>query len=566
MPRRALSPHCIVALLVVASMACQVGGTAPPPVPTATALPLPTVRLPTAAPPTPTPLSVATRTPTATEAAQPGTISGWVWHDLCDPGPNGDPAPTAAPPGCVAGPGGDYRANGVREANEPVLSGIVVRLGAGACPSTGAAESATASSGPSYTFSGLSAGTYCVSVDPFAEPNLSRLLPGRWTAPGVADGLLGQTVALAPGQTLPDVSFGWDFQFLPSATSAPPGACTFAASLIEDVTVPPNTVFTPGTAFVKTWRVRNEGTCTWGRPEDALRSLTLVGGTSLGAPQTVPIPAGIPPGFTADLSIGLTAPAAPGTYLSEWKLLAAPDTLVGVGPGGGAPLGVQIVVTSTVAALRPGAVFHAPRRASPPALDAGLGEWPDGLPFGITQNAYRPENWSGLGDQSGAFAAAWDSSNLYLAIRVSDDVFVQTQVAETLFRGDSVELLVDADLSGDFSSVELSGDDYQLGLSPGANRATPEAYLWFPAGKTGRPAGVVVAAQPASDNAGFVLEVAVPWSLLGVTPAAGSAYGFALSASDNDAPGTAEQQSMISTEPGRRLANPTTWGTLILDP
>jgi hypothetical protein len=565
MSRQSLSPRCIVTVLVLAAIACQVGGT-PPPVPTATALPLPTVRLPTVAPPTATPLSVATHAPTATAAGQAGTISGWVWHDLCDPGPDGGPAPTAAPPGCVAGPAGDYRANGVREANEPALGGVVVRLGAGACPSTGLAESATAATGPSYTFSGLSPGTYCVSVDPFAEPNLSKLLPGRWTAPGVADGLLGQTVALAPGQMLPDISFGWDYQFLPSGTVATPGACTSAATLIEDVTVPLNTVFTPGTSFVKTWRVRNEGTCTWGRPDDALRSLTLVGGTSLGAPQTVPIPADIPPGFTADLSLNLTAPAAPGTYLSEWKLLALPNTLVGMGPEGNAPLSVQIVVTSTVAALRPGAVFHAPRRTTAPTLDASLGEWADGLPFGLTQNAYRPENWLGLGDQSGAFVVAWDSNNLYLAVRISDDIFVQTQTAETLFRGDSVELLFDTDLNGDFSSAELSGDDYQLGFSPGANRASPEAYLWFPSAKAGRPGGVVVAAQPASDDAGFTLEVAVPWSVLGVAPAAGSAFGFALSASDNDAPGSAEQQSMISTEPGRRLANPTTWGTLILDP
>lgn len=557
-----------VALAVVA---CQVGGPAatPTPLPTATALPLPTVVVPTAMPtdipPSPTPLSVATRAPTAT-TAQGGTISGWVWHDLCDPVPDGGPAPTAPPPGCVAASSGGYRANGLRESNEPPLGGVVVRLGAGACPSTGLAESATGTVGPSFTFSGLSAGTYCISIDPLAEPNRTLLLPGQWTGPGVADGLLGQTVSVAPGQTQSNISFGWDFQFQPVAGGPGPGGCTYAATLLEHVTVPPNSVLTPGVSFMKTWRVRNDGTCTWGRPEDPLRSLVLVGGEALGAPQTVPIPAGIGPGFTADLSVDFTAPAAPGTYLSEWKLRADPDLLIGVGPGGAAPLAAQIVVTTTVTDNRPGAVFHAARRPAPPVIDANLGDW-TGLPLGFDAAAYRPENWSGLADHSASFAVAWDATHLYLAVRITDEVHVQTQTGATLFRGDSLELLLDADLPGDFDSDALNADDVQLGLSPGSNRASPEAHLWFPASRAGRPAGVLLASQPdPAGPGGYLVEAAIPWAVLGVTPAAGSRYGFVLSGSDNDTPGTAEQQSMISTEAGRRLTDPTTWGTLILDP
>jgi hypothetical protein len=65
---------------------------------------------------------------------------------------------------------------------------------------------------------------------------------------------------------------------------------------------------------------------------------------------------------------------------------------------------------------------------------------------------------------------------------------------------------------------------------------------------------------------GFYLEASIPWSTFGVTPNAGSTFGFTLSVSDNDTPGTTEQQSMISSVDTRRLTNPTTWGTLILDP
>ncbi|MBC7228016.1 MAG: hypothetical protein H5T61_12435, partial [Thermoflexales bacterium] len=39
--------------------------------------------------------------------------------------------------------------------------------------------------------------------------------------------------------------------------------CTLGARWVADVTVPDNTAFAPGIPFVKTWRVRNSGTCAW---------------------------------------------------------------------------------------------------------------------------------------------------------------------------------------------------------------------------------------------------------------------------------------------------------------
>jgi hypothetical protein len=295
-----------------------------------------------------------------------------------------------------------------------------------------------------------------------------------------------------------------------------------------------------------------------------VRSLVLVGGTALGAPERVALTGLVPPGLEADLSITFTAPGEPGTYLSEWMLLAEPDTRIGVGPGGAAPLSAQIVVTTTTGAVRPGATFHAQRRTSPPTVDAGFEDWP-GLPYSLTTPAYRPENWTGLEDHSAVFAVGWDEAYLYLALRVTDDVYVQTQTGETLFRGDSVELLFDTNLAGDFDDTTLNGDDYQLGLSAGANRITPEAYLWFPTGQRGR-AEVLLIPRPDGANHGYLIEAGIPWTLLAVAPVPGTQLGFALSSSDNDTPASAEQQSMLSTEASRRLTDPTTWGTLVLDP
>jgi inhibitor of cysteine peptidase len=139
-----------------------------------------------------------------------GAIGGTVWHDLCAP-PWGDPPPTP-PEGCVERPDGGYEANGVLEAGEPGIAGVRVTLGAGACPSTGVAETFAGSDG-SYLFAGLEAGTYCISIDPLDATNESILIPGGWTYPARDVG--SATLEVAGGVEALGVHFGWDYQFLP---------------------------------------------------------------------------------------------------------------------------------------------------------------------------------------------------------------------------------------------------------------------------------------------------------------------------------------------------------------
>src|SRR5687768_151168 len=50
---------------------------------------------------------------------------------------------------------------------------------------------------------------------------------------------------------------------IPSSTVAVPASTCDLARFIKDVSIPDGTVFAPGASFTKTWRMRNEGTCTW---------------------------------------------------------------------------------------------------------------------------------------------------------------------------------------------------------------------------------------------------------------------------------------------------------------
>lgn len=173
-------------------------------------------------------------------------------------------------------------------------------------------------------------------------------------------------------------------------------------------------------------------------------------------------------------------------------------------------------------------------------------------------------NHTGSSDLSGRAMIGWDDKNLYLGIRVIDDKYVQNASGENLYKGDSLDILLDTDVPSDFYLGALNRDDYQLGISPGSPipDEDPEAYLWFPGSIEGERAAVDIAARTKDD--GYVVEAAIPWSIFEVSPKTGQHFGFVFSISDNDNPNNNVQQSVVSYVPIRTLTDPTTWGDLTL--
>jgi hypothetical protein len=110
-------------------------------------------------------------------------------------------------------------------------------------------------------------------------------------------------------------------------TSAP-GKCTDYASYVADITVPDGTMVPPGTQFVKTWAVKNAGSCTW----TSDYSLVWIGAALMEAPNRVPLTTqNILPGQTAHISVTLTAPNEIGKHVfSQWKLMNNNGQVFGV--------------------------------------------------------------------------------------------------------------------------------------------------------------------------------------------------------------------------------------------
>ncbi len=219
-------------------------------------------------------------------------------------------------------------------------------------------------------------------------------------------------------------------------------------------------------------------------------------------------------------------------------------------------------VTNT-AALRSAGSYTAPFLSQAPQLDGVWDEWKT-TAYPIKPVVFGKENHTGKEDLEASFRIGWDNTYLYLAVKVIDDQYVQNASGIDLYKGDSIELLLDVDLLGDLNSRELNGDDYQLVISPGKGSVSgdKEAYLYYPTGKAGSKSEVKIASEGGSGL--YRVEAAIPWSLFGITPADGQRYGFAVSVSDNDKEGENVQQSMVSMAPNRRLTDPTTWAVLVL--
>lgn len=221
--------------------------------------------------------------------------------------------------------------------------------------------------------------------------------------------------------------------------------------------------------------------------------------------------------------------------------------------------------TATSAPAGRSKIFTAKFLSTPPTIDGDWGEWKD-----ITEEypanyvTYGSGNRTGDDDLAASFHIGWDDNNLYVAVKVRDDRYVQNASGANIYQGDSLEILLDTKLLEDFYYGQLSPDDFQLGINPG--RPDPsgarEAYLWFPSNIAGARSSVKIGSR--LEDGVYRVEAAIPWNVFETSPAAGKRFGFVLSASDNDDTGQNVQQSLVSSSPNRRLTDPTTWGELRL--
>ncbi len=117
------------------------------------------------------------------------------------------------------------------------------------------------------------------------------------------------------------------------APTAPPAACVNGMAWVADLsyddknmTAPP--VIPPGQPFVKSWRVRNSGTCTWNSSYFLGFDHGNVPAAQMGG-QPIAVQGTVAPGATYDFQANLVAPTVPGVYQGFWQMRNASNTAFG---------------------------------------------------------------------------------------------------------------------------------------------------------------------------------------------------------------------------------------------
>ncbi|KRE64778.1 sugar-binding protein [Paenibacillus sp. Soil750] len=145
------------------------------------------------------------------------------------------------------------------------------------------------------------------------------------------------------------------------------------------------------------------------------------------------------------------------------------------------------------------------------------------------------------------FSTLWDNSYLYVGVKVIDGNLYNTSVQP--YYDDSIEIYIDSN-----NNKGTTYDSYDQQYIKGWNDST----LWL---QRVMPNGVLHGWAPISG--GYSVELAIPWSTLGLTPTAGTTIGFDVANNDTD-DGNGRQSQLMWAGTNDNWTNTSAFGSLQL--
>ena len=256
---------------------------------------------------------------------------------------------------------------------------------------------------------------------------------------------------------------------LPGQASA---AACYQAQFVADMTVPDGTQYISGTAFTKTWRLKNIGTCAWTTSD----SMIFDSGAQMGGPASVAMPSATAVGTTVDISVNLTAPNAAGHYIGYWKFKSSTGTVFGIGVNANKDWWVEINATSGTTS---GVAYDFTANASSATWSSGAGglTFPgtDGDAKGFAIKKDNPKFESGVvASQPGLLFAPQNITNGFVQGRypsfkvASGDKFQATIGCESGATTCYVTYRIDYEINGSIKTFWTFRERYE-GLTYSAN-------------------------------------------------------------------------------------------------
>lgn len=284
--------------------------------------------------------------------------------------------------------------------------------------------------------------------------------------------------------------------------------------------------------------------------------------------------AGITQNVTVQYRIGGTAsaanysPALPGSVTLTPSVLSQTITITPIDdhtftgpktltltllPGSGYKLGGDTTATITIADINnPPCVAPVIAQVSgtPPVVDQNIESVWGIAPVKTISNVVIGSVPSGYG---GSWRALYDNTNLYILVQVNDATKVNDS-GGNWWMDDAVEVFIDGDNS---KGTTYDGvNDFQLGFRWNDNT------LHVGGNSVNRTTGINF--SMCGTATGYNLEVAIPWSTIGVTPALGKPIGLDIQLDNDDNGGDRDAQVTTFATNTTAFQNPSVFGTVYL--
>ena len=179
-------------------------------------------------------------------------------------------------------------------------------------------------------------------------------------------------------------------------------------------------------------------------------------------------------------------------------------------------------------------VYRAPYVSRGLRVDGFLKDWPPGTAIVMNSKEHKDSgDFEGPEDLGAEVRFAWDSDYLYFVAKVTDDDGVAKRTGKSIWRDDLFEIYVDPEGDGLFWN---NLGDYQLGFRPGFEEQELAVWSWFQGGEDPQEKRKVLA-KGYTDDKGYIIEGAIRWDFLGVTPEPGQEIRLSPAVHDVDRKG-----------------------------
>lgn len=221
-----------------------------------------------------------------------------------------------------------------------------------------------------------------------------------------------------------------------------------------------------------------------------------------------------------------------------WRLFSArPEIRRALALAGFHPGSVEMKPTVTASAVRMKSLADRPDIRIPwtnttPRIDGAVDPaWDASARIALDEATREAGGADNPQDASGEVRLLWNDQALYVLAEIADSEILARRSNADIYAEDLIELYIDPQ-----NDVLTWSDptDFQLGFAP---KIDGGAWAWFQ-NCDPRTKGVLFATT--RDTGGYIIEVAIPWTFLGMHPDDGMEFGFSPAFHDLDTIGSTE--------------------------